>query len=444
MVGSSDPHLLIPRGPTLDSNSPVILRQKRALKTQSLFLPHSKFPGQVTPRLDLDKPEEMMTLLDFLDENTQRPNRVSPGRGGEERERERERCQGCLFMSFTPLNPAQRKHMEIKRASMISTPPVTPRNSVMMAVNQSHGSDQMELQSFLAEYQMPDTMSIPEVEETESDQHYQEEGGGPKLVTPHGSFSSGTTTPEEIPHNWNSNSNNNSPSLPRIAASGEDKLRRGLRVHEDSLEGPPRDSSSPVAMSTDAPRPLRTFSRRLVPTKTGDEGGIPKSRSADDMLRDSPAGNSKAAATAETKKQHRRSFFRSSLGDLTSSRSKQSDKKAHKSSEDLTERGSKPEEPSRERTLSLFSSTRRPESQTRSRNKSKRLSFSGWRRRPQPVNAEASLPTVPEDTSIHNHLSQGEMMAYAFDNLSQPQLLSPDSLTCPADSSHWNEYGFVQ
>ena len=71
-------HSFIPRGATLDHNSPVTLRQKRQLKTQSMFLPTKDI---ASPQYGPDQTEDIVSLLDFLDETNKRPNRVS--RGGE-------------------------------------------------------------------------------------------------------------------------------------------------------------------------------------------------------------------------------------------------------------------------------------------------------------------------------------------------------------------------
>lgn len=74
-LANFDVHGFVPRGPTLDHNSPVTLRQKRQLKTQSMYLPAK--PDPASSHFHSDQPEEIVSLLDFLDETNKRPNRVS-------------------------------------------------------------------------------------------------------------------------------------------------------------------------------------------------------------------------------------------------------------------------------------------------------------------------------------------------------------------------------
>ena len=348
--------------------------------------------------------------------------------------------------------------MEIKRASMIGTPPMTPRNSMLFPLNQSQTSnassgDQVDLQKILQEFQVDDTMSIPEVEETESDQHQKEEGEAGKMSTPIGSFSSasGTTTPEEIPQlNLNSNSNNNSPFLHRSAmADSPRSLDEAVGDHSIDYSPP----SSYEATSVTA--------RWMVPVRIGDDddddgeeqagsgggggGGIPKSRSAGDVLDEqwTDSRPHKSSSPPAATKSARKSLF-SSFGDLTGGkRRSRINQKINKSSENLTAEAKKPEPKYRERSKSLFSSRQQPPAQVKTRNKSgdHKRGFSRWRKSTQSIPAEAPLPTLPE---VPQNLSQ-EMLAFAYDALSQP--LPLESLTCPPAStsgSQWNEYGFVQ
>lgn len=87
--------------------------------------------------------------------------------------------------------------MELKRASII-TPPVTPRNSMLLGLNQvglAPPPDQKELQDFLRTLIPEDeSMSIPEIGEEDR-----------------GSTTSGTSTEgEDYPMQFNTNNNNNS------------------------------------------------------------------------------------------------------------------------------------------------------------------------------------------------------------------------------------------
>ena len=340
--------------------------------------------------------------------------------------------------------------MEIKRASMISTPPVTPRNSVFLTVNQSHngsGADQMELQKFLQEYQVDDAMSIPEVEETESDQHQREE----TIKTP--VYSSGTATPEETPSlALNTNNNSNSPSLVRSSLTADSSPSSSLVTGSPSSLVAGRSSAA-----ADSPRSLDRLStgssspssaeaitasnRWIVPARSLDKeegvisssNGIPKSRSADDVL------DERRVTTALATKPARKSLFGSSSSSSSGSgggkwRSRSAGKVNKPSMDDLDAN-----QPARGRAMSLF--TFPPPAKPAKKSGSRKFSLKWRRGNHQPVQVETPLPTLQE---VPVHLSQ-DMQAYAFDTLSQPQPLDPDSLTCPsAGSTHWNEYGFVQ
>ena len=101
--------------------------------------------------------------------------------------------------------------MELKRASQIlATPPATPRNSMMIGLNQIHSYEQMSMEKFLQQFQSSDeTTSIAEeVEEME------ETSPRTSHFTSHSS--SGTTTQDEesfptvnVNSNFNNNNNNN-------------------------------------------------------------------------------------------------------------------------------------------------------------------------------------------------------------------------------------------
>lgn len=72
-ASGSDLHMpyLIPRGPT-QGNSPVTLRNKRSLKTQSMYLPPTGSHGH-----SQNENDDVVSLMDFLDENNKTtPNRV--------------------------------------------------------------------------------------------------------------------------------------------------------------------------------------------------------------------------------------------------------------------------------------------------------------------------------------------------------------------------------
>ena len=119
--------------------------------------------------------------------------------------------------------------MELKRASIITTPDVTPRNSMLFGINHAPSQialpDQLELQDFLKKFhQSDDTMSIPEVEDEDEEGEYyytDEEEEEDRENRPPG----GSITPNEA-HNktektfdmsLNTNSNNSNPDLLPIA-----------------------------------------------------------------------------------------------------------------------------------------------------------------------------------------------------------------------------------
>lgn len=132
---------LIPRAPTLDP----FVRPRRG---RSYTLPagakirhptHASSPGFEPERTD-----ELMSLEDFLAESDKTPNR--------------------------------RRVMELKRASLVlNTPPVTPRNSMLLNPTSSgSGGNMFDLQEFLSKLESEGTpRPIPEVEETELEQHLQ-------------------------------------------------------------------------------------------------------------------------------------------------------------------------------------------------------------------------------------------------------------------------------
>ena len=113
--------------------------------------------------------------------------------------------------------------MEIKRASIITTPDVTPRNSMLFGINQAPSQlsmpDQLELQDFLKRFHPSDeTMSIPEVEDEDEDELEEGEGQYDSGADDVGHDRPvGSITPNEATHNTiktfdlslNSNSNNN-------------------------------------------------------------------------------------------------------------------------------------------------------------------------------------------------------------------------------------------
>ena len=323
--------------------------------------------------------------------------------------------------------------MEIKRASMISTPPMTPRSSVFLTLPSHNGSgDQVELQKFLQEYQGPDdTMSIPEVEETESDQHQKEENSRTPVHS-----SSGTATPDDITPSLvlNTNNNSNSPSLSRISLAVTDSPSSLVTGSPNSLAAgrsstggdSPRslDRLSAGSASPGSADAVTASNRWIVPTDKEEGGissnGIPKSKSADDVL-------DERRTPLETK-QTRKSLFTSSSS--SSSGGKWRTRAAHHKTKKPSFDDIDVSQQSRGRAMSLFTF---PPPKPAKKSGSRKFSLK-WRRGSQPPSAEnRPLPTLQE---VPVHLSQ-DMQAYAFDTLSQPQPIEPDSLTCPS-------YGFVQ
>ena len=110
--------------------------------------------------------------------------------------------------------------MELKRASIITTPDVTPRNSMLFGINQAPSQinlpDQLELQDFLKNFhRSDDTMSIPEVDDEEEDDEDSEENGGEEhdryigSLTPNESTNRTIKTFDLSVNNNSSNNNNN-------------------------------------------------------------------------------------------------------------------------------------------------------------------------------------------------------------------------------------------
>lgn len=122
--------------------------------------------------------------------------------------------------------------MEIKRASVITTPDITPRNSMLFGINQISSQmdlpDQLELQDFLRNFhRSDDTMSIPEVEDDE-DHTQSEDEEADDIARATGSItpsdaSRHSTKAFELPMN-NANSNNNNNST--LSESGRSSLER--------------------------------------------------------------------------------------------------------------------------------------------------------------------------------------------------------------------------
>ena len=125
--------------------------------------------------------------------------------------------------------------MELKRASLVlNTPPVTPRNSMLLNPTSSGSTGNMfDLQEFLSKLESEGTpQPIPEVEETESEQHFQSmpasefEDGQPPQVSETGTSTGADTgadtdtagadtgtDPENLNIEGNTNSSNNNEQV---------------------------------------------------------------------------------------------------------------------------------------------------------------------------------------------------------------------------------------
>ncbi len=131
--------------------------------------------------------------------------------------------------------------MELKRASLVlNTPPVTPRNSLLIsssAVAGNNSGQLFDIQEFLNQFDSEDSGQgvIPEVEETESEQHFQNQPA-PELQPSQQAASaslpdetdSQTTTPVRLEpggveiNTNNNNSNNNNNSEATVVDPGSD------------------------------------------------------------------------------------------------------------------------------------------------------------------------------------------------------------------------------
>ena len=247
--------------------------------------------------------------------------------------------------------------MEIKRASIITTPDITPRNSMLFGINQvpTHAQlpDQLELQDFLKKFQQNDeTMSIPEVEDEEEQQYKTDEEEGQEEEHVRGSITpneASMITAKTFNLNPNSNTNNNngnnnyyfnggitddgdlerlSPLLGAVAASLSSsavKVVHSPEENENSYTESTQDGVSDISQSSEPPF-MMTYPALYPP---------PRSPSMEDFLDVGP----RVEGSSTGKKLKKRKLY-GSFADLTSSvkHSALRGKAFHKSTDTLSDK----------------------------------------------------------------------------------------------------------
>lgn len=280
----------------------------------------------------------------------------------------------CAHVHAHTHTHTQRRVMELKRASLIlNTPPVTPRNSLLISSSAAaggNGSQLFDIEEFLNQFDPEGGGQgmIPEVEETESEQHLHGQPTTEFLPSQHSSTSalsqteetgSQTTTPVRLDPGANSNSNNNNSNDDEEACSvvrqdkaapvdlepanttmGEDKLASSTPISTNGEQhcttiswGNASTISSTSISSRNEKRTLRVIRnggadvthhpepspldkpRVNFRLENADESRLliprspctlPKSRSSE-MLRQEAKGGGKAKSAKLTKKAHHKS-----------------------------------------------------------------------------------------------------------------------------------------
>lgn len=372
--------------------------------------------------------------------------------------------------------------MELKRASqIIATPPATPRNSMMLGLNQVHAYDQVNLERYLQQFQpMDDTTSIAEESEDM-------EEASPRHSHFNSHSSSGTATQDEEAFDLNINSNfsNNNNS----SNSGHPTLTLVSRR-------PSQPQPSSTSSQTVSDEQLSQLS--LDPSMMASRGSTPEgnveyrpavhlsfslSQDSDEMMeryvgmRYRLQGNelengrmrtSKSFLVSGPRKKVRLSRYRnsSSLADLTFadqfSRGKPSYRertKQHKSTDHLdrnplqevTEEEEGEEAPrGRAQTMSVVANGPAPNTKMKKKSKSKRFSLQLWRKNSHPVLVDAPFPSFSEQhlptstepqpqSATHNPTVIEPAASLSQDNSLIPPPPPPPHL----DPSFWNSYGYV-
>ena len=273
----------------------------------------------------------------------------------------------------------QRRVMELKRASLIlNTPPVTPRNSLLVTnVGNSGpgiGANTLDLQEFLSLYEPEELQSaIPEVEETELEPRFQDQSSMEFQAsqTSHQSISSlhsssqsqGNEPPPEL--NVDANFNNNNSNV---------DITVNVRLCDRSMDAPASSTpnsdagttvswgnASVISVSSAEPsggmnsekrqlRPTRsTGDTLLVPLSEGENAssvkkkgwkGFPKSKSTD-KLKDDPKGKGKGKGKLFQKRFHKSSESLDTDEKRVTGKPPLSKRKIHKSSADLMDQRKK-------------------------------------------------------------------------------------------------------
>lgn len=343
--------------------------------------------------------------------------------------------------------------MELKRASLIlNTPPVTPRNSMLLSAQVSSNStgNMFDLQEFLSKFEPEETqLSIPEVEETEPEQQFQKQRAKESLGSQQSHESSTSLHSDhpqvEINVEGNSNSNNNNSTLETTSSTLSDGISPGSWTSNSG-------SATTVSWGTTSEISITSSrsvnsgeKRRLRAVKSTGEGkhsshgsssvlqlprwrrqkkGLPKSRSSE-MLKD--AGKGKGKSNLKKKSAYRSSEDLLAVEDEETVTGKPPlvRKKVHKSAADMRDHRQKNErsysESSGTSLSGLTDLSRKGETkiQVGKKNKNpKRLSLPSWGSKP----ADSTLaPPEPEHMRSHESLQ------------------SPKS----DDDSFWLEYGCV-
>ena len=326
--------------------------------------------------------------------------------------------------------------MELKRASLIlNTPPVTPRNSLLLTTTNSGGGQIFDLQEFLSKLDSEDTQApIPEVEETEPEPNLQDQ---PTIVFQHSlqSSTSGLSLSDDPPttielnvegnSNNSNNNNNNEDDEITLTAGGKDGLSSSTPTGDETPTTVSWGNASTISgASTDRSGEKRAL-QGVKSTSQGSRRDLQKSKSSDSLSQKNSKGKKKGKLTKKT-------FF-SSSEDLLGADKKVTGKppivirKVHKSSADLVDhRKRNVNEGSRDRASSigaraslsgLTDLSQKGETQIltgakKSKNRN-RLSLPSWGSKPaeSPILQHATWGSKPVEESQHTTTTQDSVQS---------------------------------